>query len=98
MTLDIFNDEPDAVAKSPFIMLQLLDPYIRWSSMLKLIYGRFSINGKEYNNPDMEMVIDIQEQKLHGNSGCNIMNGSLSINPDKSNFIKVPSAFGRKQR
>lgn len=47
-----------------------------------------SINGKEYNNPDMEMVIDIQEQKLHGNSGCNIMNGSLSINPDKSNSIQ----------
>ena len=47
-----------------------------------------SINGKEYNTPDMEMVIDIQEQKLHGNSGCNIMNGSLSINPDKSNSIQ----------
>ena len=47
-----------------------------------------SINGKEYNNPDMEMVIDIQEQKLHGNSGCNSMNGSLSINPDKSNSIQ----------
>ena len=47
-----------------------------------------TINGKEYNNPDMEMVIDIQEQKLHGNSGCNIMNGSLSINPDKSNSIQ----------
>ena len=46
------------------------------------------INGKSYDNPDMQMVIDIQEQKLHGNTGCNIVNGSLLIDPDKSNSIQ----------
>lgn len=46
------------------------------------------INGKSYDNPDMQMVIDIQEQKLHGNTGCNIVNGSLMIDPDKSNSIQ----------
>lgn len=46
------------------------------------------INGKAYDNPDMQMVIDIQEQKLHGNTGCNIVNGSLMIDPDKSNSIQ----------
>ena len=39
-------------------------------------------------NGDMQMVIDIQEQKLHGNTGCNIVNGSLMIDPDKSNSIQ----------
>lgn len=46
------------------------------------------INGVKYDNPDMQMVIDIQEQKLHGNTGCNIVNGSLLIDPDKSNSIQ----------
>ena len=46
------------------------------------------ISGKKYNNPDMEMVIDIQEQRLHGNTGCNIVNGALTIDPDKSNSIQ----------
>lgn len=46
------------------------------------------INGVAYDNPDMQMVIDIQEQKLHGNTGCNIVNGSLMIDPDKSNSIQ----------
>lgn len=46
------------------------------------------INGQAVDNPDMKLVIDIQEQKLHGNSGCNIVNGSLLIDPDKSNSIQ----------
>lgn len=30
----------------------------------------------------IEMVIDIPEMKVHGNGGCNVLNGELFINPD----------------
>lgn len=45
------------------------------------------INGKPINNPEMKMVIDIDEGKLHGNTGCNIMNGELSIDMEHPNSI-----------
>lgn len=46
------------------------------------------IDDKAVKNPDVEMVIDIQEQRVHGNTGCNILNGALLIDPDKSNSIQ----------
>jgi len=46
------------------------------------------IDGKKYNLPDMQMVLDVQELRLHGNTGCNLVNGSLVIDPDKSNSIQ----------
>ena len=45
------------------------------------------------NNPDMEMVIDVDEGKIHGNTGCNIYNGSLEIDMEQANSISF-SAIG----
>ena len=36
----------------------------------------------------VKMVIDIPEMRVHGNTGCNILNGSLFIDPDKQNSIQ----------
>ncbi|MCM1005661.1 MAG: META domain-containing protein [Prevotella sp.] len=36
-----------------------------------------SMNGNAVDNPDIKLVIDIEEQKIHGNTGCNILNGTL---------------------
>lgn len=49
------------------------------------------INGHDNDNEDVQMVIDIFEQRIHGNTGCNILNGSLLIDPDKSNSIQFSS-------
>lgn len=46
------------------------------------------INGHHNDNSDVKLVIDIYEQHLHGNTGCNILNGDLMIDPDKSNSIQ----------
>ena len=46
------------------------------------------IGAKPNANTEVEMVIDIAEQKVHGRTGCNIMNGSLLIDPDKTNSIQ----------
>lgn len=37
---------------------------------------------------DMRMVIDIPEHRIHGNTGCNILNGYLSEDPAKPNSIQ----------
>lgn len=51
------------------------------------------INGQPVNVEDMCMVIDVAEGKLHGNTGCNILNGSLEIDMEKPNSISF-SAIG----
>ncbi len=45
------------------------------------------INDKAVNVEDMKMVIDVDEGKLHGNTGCNIMNGQLEIDMEQPNSI-----------
>lgn len=46
-----------------------------------------SVNGKTVNDEEANVFIDINELKLHGNTGCNFFNGTIYINPDKSNAI-----------
>lgn len=45
------------------------------------------IDGQAVNVPDMKLVIDVDEGKLHGNTGCNIINGSLETDMDAANSI-----------
>lgn len=40
---------------------------------------------------DMKLVIDVPEGKLHGNTGCNIMNGNFEIDMDQANAISFNS-------
>ncbi len=46
-----------------------------------------SVNGKATEGDEATIFIDINELKVHGNTGCNFFNGQLFINPDKSNAI-----------
>lgn len=46
-----------------------------------------SVNGKAIDGDEANIFIDINELKVHGNTGCNFFNGQLYINPDKSNAI-----------
>ncbi len=36
----------------------------------------------------IKMVIDVPELKIHGNAGCNTLNGSIYIDPDKQNSMQ----------
>lgn len=45
------------------------------------------LNDRPIDNPDMKMVIDVDEGKLHGNTGCNILNGRLDVEMDQPNSI-----------
>lgn len=46
-----------------------------------------SVGGKTIEGDEANLFIDINELKVHGNTGCNFFNGQLFINPDKSNAI-----------
>lgn len=45
------------------------------------------ISGEKVNVPKMKLVIDVEEGKIHGNTGCNVINGSLEINMEAANSI-----------
>lgn len=47
-----------------------------------------SIDGVPVTASAMKFSIDILELKIHGNAGCNILNGSILIDPDRPNSIQ----------
>lgn len=44
-----------------------------------------AINGQPNSNEGVQFVFDLPEKKIHGNAGCNIINGEISIDPDVTN-------------
>lgn len=40
-----------------------------------------SIEGEGYDNSEMTIFFDIEERRVHGNTGCNSFNGDLIIDP-----------------
>lgn len=45
------------------------------------------INNEIQENPDLKFVFDIDEMKLHGNNGCNVINGNIEIDLTTTNSI-----------
>ena len=46
------------------------------------------INGTPTINDNVRIVIDTDQLKLHGNTGCNVVNGTIYIDTDKENAIQ----------
>lgn len=46
-----------------------------------------AINEEPVNVPDMKIVIDVDEGKLHGNTGCNLLNGDFTTDMERANSI-----------
>jgi heat shock protein HslJ len=45
------------------------------------------INGKGIDDEEANIFFDVDELKIHGNTGCNFFNGSILIDPAKSNSV-----------
>lgn len=45
------------------------------------------IDEEPISDPGMKLVIDIAEKKIHGNTGCNILNGIIDIDMETANTI-----------
>lgn len=75
--------------------LYLTDAYM--NPLLVLMHQNFdflngswsvlTIGDEAINNPDVRLVIDVDEGKIHGNTGCNIFNGSFEIDRETANKI-----------
>lgn len=46
-----------------------------------------SIEGNTIDDEEANIFIDIHELKIHGNTGCNYFNGTIYIDPSRSNAI-----------
>lgn len=55
------------------------------------------IHGQKVSNPEVKLVIDVQELKLHGNSGCNIINGSIGVDPKKENAVQFQQIISTRK-
>lgn len=49
------------------------------------------IDGEEVNVEKMKLVFDIDERKVHGNTGCNVLNGTLETDMDAPNTFSFES-------
>lgn len=47
-----------------------------------------TIDGKSVGSVEVKMVIDIPELKVHGNTGCNVFNGTIFVDPDKNGSVQ----------
>lgn len=47
-----------------------------------------AIDSTVNRNEGVRLLIDIPQERIHGNTGCNILNGQLFIDPDKPNSIQ----------
>lgn len=50
-----------------------------------------AIGEDEINNDKMKLVFDIDEHKVHGNTGCNVLNGRLETDMDAPNTFSFES-------
>lgn len=67
------------------------------NEVMKLLHQNFEflngawrvshINETEVKNRNVKLVIDVNESKVHGNTGCNILNGALDVNMEYPNYI-----------
>lgn len=47
------------------------------------------INGKSIpKDAGIQMVVDLANYKIHGNAGCNVLNGTISVNMEIENGVK----------
>ena len=46
-----------------------------------------AIDDEPVNDPEMKLVIDMEQRKLHGNTGCNILNGAIDMDMESANTI-----------
>lgn len=46
-----------------------------------------AIDGEAVNIEDMKIALDVDEKRMHGNTGCNIINGELETDMDAANSI-----------
>lgn len=47
------------------------------------------INGQKFDNSEMSIFFDVEERKVHGNTGCNSFNGDIYVDPLNSRQLSL---------
>lgn len=47
------------------------------------------INGEKFEDSDMRIFFDVEERKVHGNTGCNSFNGEIFVDPQNKRTISL---------
>lgn len=47
------------------------------------------IQGEDFSNSDMSIFFDVEERKVHGNTGCNSFNGEIFVDPLNARQISL---------
>lgn len=58
---------------------------------LSIVNGAWTvteIDGTRLNDETVSLVIDVQERHLHGNAGCNLINGDVILDANKDNCLQ----------
>lgn len=55
------------------------------------------INGVPTDDKNMRLVIDTEQLKIHGSTGCNIINGTIYIDTEKNNAIQFQQLISTKK-
>lgn len=50
-----------------------------------------AIAGKDIDNPDVRLVFDVTEGRVHGNTGCNLLNGVITQDPQLTSSVQFSS-------
>ena len=72
----------DGAGQTTMIMRKSDIGFINGAWQVTRVYGK---DMTKYE--DLQLVIDLPEGRIHGNVGCNTMNGSVVANPDMQNSI-----------
>lgn len=56
------------------------------------------LNGNDISSQNLEIVVDVPELKIHGNSGCNIFNGDIGLDRNKDWFIQFQNIIMSRMR
>lgn len=54
------------------------------------------LHKEKIDNSGIELVFDVPEMKLHGNTGCNIINGSIGLDRNKDWFVQFQSIISSR--
>jgi heat shock protein HslJ len=76
------------------VLLSLRDQYLNF---LDGAWTVKEIEGDSVSDENIRLVIDISEMKLHGNSGCNIINGSIYLDPEKDWAIQFQQIISTRK-
>lgn len=86
-TVDSSNDTESILKFYDAAGKEVMELMHRDFHFLEGTWAVVAIDGEEVHIDDMKIALDVDEKRMHGNTGCNIINGELETDMDAANSI-----------